>query len=351
MMKRCFLCLAICTNLLSSWAQDLNHEQTDYLLEPEHDKPLIQQQDFFVRNRPAELLAGNSTDQKDIRVNPHFDLSQYSDELIETSGIDVLASPHRYHRKIKRIDYARLMPSYSGPTGLIDAISAKGLPRGKFAVSMLQANAKISTRNLFNNIKSYETDDIFLLANHGLSPNVELNVKFLKTSRDVYTMSGNRYHSSEVKFPEFSYGLKLHQSWKDNEFAFGFINTSVESAARNLILDQDFENYKAMYFSVTSPITYRTESHVTIKRSSTDNKFVQKNSWWSVIGGADTKITKDTHLLGEIKFEDYNSDVNKFSFNGGIRHMFKDDLAAEVDLRRFNQKGFSEVALKLSGAF
>jgi hypothetical protein len=131
----------------------------------------------------------------------------------------------------------------------------------------------------------------------------------------------------------------------------GIINTTIDSASRNLILDQDFEHFKTVYFSVTSPFTYRTESNFTIKKSSTDNKFANNNSWLSAIFGLDTKLTSSTHLLAEVKYEDYQAQSDKYIFNGGIRQVVGKDMGIDIYSRRLIQKGYSETGFRLSGAF
>ena len=55
---------------------------------------------------------------------------------------------------------------------------------------------------------------------------------------------------------------------------------------------------------MTNDITYRTESHFTIKHNSTDKKYDVNNSWISLVGGIDTKLTKDTHLMVEFKYDE-----------------------------------------------
>lgn len=349
----CFLNLLLLCLLLSVdlYAQNLEFDEEDYLLASEYRKPIVEQEDFYERFHPETMLLKNRTSERETRVNPHFDISQFSDELIKESGVPILASAPRYHVPVIPIDFSRLFPSVSGPTGMIDSISARALPRGKTSVAWLQANSKADRSRLFRNVNSYKATDTFLAINHSIADNIELMTKINKTVRDTTTSIGTRFHSAEYKFPEYSLGIKLHQKVGDNEFALGIINTTVEAASRNLILDQDFEHFKTVYFTMTSPLTYRTESNFTIKRSSTDNKFANNNSWYSAVFGLDTKVTASTHILGELKYEDYQAQSDKFIFNGAVRHVVGKDMGIDVYSRRLAQKGYAETGFRLSGAF
>ena len=175
-------------------------------------------------------------------------------------------------------------------------------------------------------------------------------VIILKTSRTIQTLTNNKHHSSLEGFPEFTFGIKAHQKYRNNEYAIGFLNTNISSSSRKVILDQDFENYKTFYISMTSDITYRTESHFVLKRNSTDKKFNTSNTWLTAIAGFDTKLTKKTHLLSEIKYENFESNVRDLTINGGIRHIMNNS-AIDLFVVRANQVGYSETGFKISGAF
>jgi hypothetical protein len=329
----------------------LEVEEEDYLRVSENRKALVEQEDFYERFSPMDMLRKNRTPDREIKVNSHFDISHFSDDLVKTAGIPALTSAPRYHKKIIPTDFSRLFPSVSGPTGIIDSISARGLPRGRSSVAWLQADVSAARSQLFRNVNSYKSSDTFLLINHGISEHVELMTRINKTTRETITAIGTQFHSAEYKFPEYSIGIKLHQKFGANEYALGIINTTIDSASRNLILDQDFEHFKTVYFSVTSPFTYRTESNFTIKKSSTDNKFANNNSWLSAIFGLDTKLTSSTHLLAEVKYEDYQAQSDKYIFNGGIRQVVGKDMGIDIYSRRLIQKGYSETGFRLSGAF
>ncbi|MCO4781001.1 MAG: hypothetical protein KC646_01655 [Candidatus Cloacimonetes bacterium] len=345
------MCMLLSVLVTTSFATNLVVDNKDeYLSEPIHQKPIVEQDDFFSRYAPEKLLHSNATQKEDIRINSAMDVSRYSDEVVKFSGIEKLTSGKRYHKKETILDYSRLMPSNSGPTGLINAISARGLPEGKISAAYINTKSEIKQANLFKNTKSFSANDANFLINYGYTDNFELNLKVLKTSRNLQTQTGNSYHSSLEGFPEFTFGLKAHQKYKSNEYAIGFLNTNISSSARKLIVDQDFENFKSFYVSVTSDFTYRTESHFVLKRNSTDKKFNTSNTWLTFIGGFDTKLSKKTHLLTEIKYENFKSNVKDISINGGIRHNMKNS-ALDLFIVRGNQTGYSETGFKISGAF
>jgi len=349
------IALVLILHAMSSWnfqelaAQELSDDHSAPLPN-EHQRAIADQSDFFDRHNPSDLVRSNRTAREEIRMSPHQDVSMFSDELIETADIPIMQSAHRYTDKEPEIDVSRLLPSNVGPTGLIDSISGRGLKRGQYSAGYLHTEAQNKFAGVFLNVRNYDSTDSTALVNYGLSDNVELNMKFLHTDRSVESGIGTIFDSSQVQYPEYAYGLKLHQNWRGKDFGFGFMNANINARARNMILDQDFEYYKSLYFTVTSDLTYRTESHITIKRNTLDNKYLANNSWYSLVGGVDTKLSKDTHLMVEGKFEDYVSPTRKWSLNGGIRQMFG-NTGVEAYGRRLNQPGFSEVGFKISGTF
>ena len=322
----------------------------DYLTRPEHDKAIIEQKDFFDRHHPGDFIKSNRTPAREIRMNSHLDLSQFSDDVIESSGVPVIQSPNRYNQLKTRWDNSRMLPSLVGPTGLLDSISARGLPKGKTAAAYHYGQTKVTRTGLYKNVSAHEATDSNLLLNHGIHDNFEISLRVLKSTRFTDTTIGTRFDSSQDGFPESSYGFKAHQKVGSSEFALGFMSTNVDQKSRNLILDQEFERFRTAYFTVTSPFTYRTESHFTVKHNDTDNKFVNNNTWFSWIAGVDTKLNKDTHLLGEIKYEDFDAQTNDIVLNGGIRHRIS-DFFVDAYLMRGNQQGYSETGFKISGAF
>ena len=283
-------------------------------------------------------------------MNSHLDVSMFSDEVVETSGFKNILTPRRYNTKPEPKDFSRLLPSTVGPTGLIDSISANGLARGEFNAAYVHLKSENNTAGVFRNVSRYEATDVNLLFNYGLADNFEVLFKFLHADRMMVSSLGTFFDSANVRFPEYGYGLKAHQNWRGKEFALGFVNSAIDSLARNLILDPDFEYFKSIYLTMTNDLTYRTESHFTIKRNSTDKKYSLNNSWISIVGGIDTKLTKDTHLMVEVKYEDYETPSRTFTMNGGIRHMMG-STGLEGFVRRINQPGFTEVGFKVSSAF
>lgn len=329
----------------------LEQKEEDYLFAPEHQTPIIRQDDFFERNRPARLVHQNATPAEEVRINPHLDLSQFSQEVIEDSGLPVLKSPKRYNQAPHKIDFSRLMPSNSGPTGLMDSISARGLPEGKISAAFQYSEADVRQRNLFRNVNSFSAENADFLLNYGYNDHFEFSLKVHKSTRQMTTNLGTSFDSSLHGFPSYTAGLKAHQKWREYEFAVGFLHTSVESPQRNLILDQDFEHYKSFYATFTSPFTYRTETHLTLKRSDMDNKYVSGNSFTSIVYGVDTKLSQDTHLLAELKWEDLKANTDDVSLNGGLRHHFGDGMAFDAFWMRGSQTGYHETGFRISGAF
>ena len=283
-------------------------------------------------------------------MNSHLDVSMFSDELVETSGFPNLRSPKRYNSKPAPKDFSRLLPSAIGPTGLIDSISANGLARGEFNAAYVHVKSENKTPGIFRNVNRYEATDVNLILNYGLADNFEVLFKFLHADRMLISSIGTFFDSANVPFPEYGYGFKAHQNWRGKEFAIGFINSTIDSLARNLIIDQDFEYFKSVYLTMTNDLTYRTESHFTIKHNSTDKKYDINNSWISLVGGVDTKLTKDTHLMVELKYEDYDTPSRTVTMNGGLRHMMG-STGLEGFVRRINQPGFTEIGFKVSSAF
>ena len=317
---------------------------------PEHQTAIRKQKDFFDRYSPSKNLAENRTLPRQNRMNSHLDVSMFSDELVETSGFPNLRTPKRYNTKPAPKDFSRLLPSAVGPTGLIDSISANGLSRGEFNAAYVHVKSENKTPDVFRNVNRYDATDVNLVLNYGLSDNFEVLFKFLHADRMLVSSIGTFFDSANVRFPEYGYGFKAHQNWRGKEFALGFINSTIDSQARNLIIDQDFEYFKSVYLTMTNDLTYRTESHFTIKRNSTDNKYDVNNSWISLVGGIDTKLTKDTHLMVELKYEDYDTPSRTVTMNGGLRHMMG-STGLEGFIRRINQPGFSEIGFKVSSAF
>ncbi|PCJ17335.1 MAG: hypothetical protein COB02_14005 [Candidatus Cloacimonadota bacterium] len=349
--NKLYLSFLFLTVIQFNYAQKLEIDhQDDFLSEPIHEKAIIEQDDFFERYRPLDILKSNTTQKEDIRINSAMDVSNFSNELVQFSGIDKLSSGKRYHKKKKVLDFSRLMPSNSGPTGLFNVISARGLPEGKISGAYINTKTEIKQTNLFKNTNSFNANDANFLINYGYSDNFELNLKVMKTSRTITTSANNKYNSSIAGFPELTIGIKAHQKYKSNEFAIGFLNTNIASQSRKMIIDQDFENFKTLYLSMTSNFTYRTESHFVLKRSSTDKKFNTNNTWMTFLAGFDTKLSKKTHFLAEIKYEDYESNVRDLSVNGGIRHVMNNS-AIDLFIIRGNQIGYSETGFKISGAF
>ncbi|MBW7875877.1 MAG: hypothetical protein H3C47_07815 [Candidatus Cloacimonetes bacterium] len=333
-----------------SLTSPLESKSEDYLTRPEHDMAIVAQKDFFDKHNPGDYIKKNRTPAREVRMNSHLDLSQFSDEVVQSSGIPVIESPARYNQIKPRWDNSRMLPSLLGPTGLLDSISARGLPHGKTAASYHYGQTKVTRTNLFKNVQSHEATDSNLILNHGIHDNFEVSLRVLKSTRYTDTTIGTRFDSAQDGFPESSYGLKAHQKVGKSEIALGFMSTNVDQKSRNLILDQEFERFRTAYFTLTSPFTYRTESHFTVKHNDTDNKFVNNNTWFSWIAGMDTKLNKDTHLLGEIKYEDFDAQTSDIVFNGGIRHRVS-DFFVDAYMMRGNQKGYSEAGFKISGAF
>lgn len=325
-------------------------EEPVAVLAPEHKTAIRSQKDFFDKYHPSRNLIDFRTPAKNVRMNSQLDISMFSDEVVETAGFPNLLTPKRYQTHVKPKDMSRLLASSIGPTGLIDSISANGLSRGEFNASYAHVVSDNKIAGVFRNVNFYESTDVNLLINYGLADNFEIMFKFLHPDRSLTSSLGTGFDSASSKLPEYGYGLKVHQNWRGKEFALGFINANIDSVARNLILDPDFEYYKSIYLSMTNDLTYRTESHITIKRNSTDKKYSASNSWFSIVGGVDTKLTKDTHLLAELKYEKYSTPSRKVTMNGGLRHMFG-NTGLEGFVRRLNQPGFTEVGIKVSSAF
>jgi len=320
------------------------------LLPPESQKALMDQEDFYSLNSPIRLLKQQRTDPGKIRVSSHFDVSMFSDDLVKTSEIDLIYSGKRYHEKPKIFNVSGMLPSNLGPTGLLDSISARGLPRGKASIAYVHTLTEVKQKDVFLNVSDYDGTDVNLILNYGFAQNFEVHSRFMKTTRNMNTSLGTNFNSAEDGFPEYSYGLKAHQNWLGKEFALGFINSNINASSRNLILDQEFEGFKSVYVSMTSDIADRTESHFTVKRNTADQKFTSNNSWFSFVGGVDTRLTSDTHLLGELKYENYSSPTKNWSLSGGLRHKL-DDTNLELFLKRANQRGWSSLGFKVSGAF
>ena len=317
---------------------------------PAYDKPILEQNDFFQRNDPKDMLIDNRVKKEDYRVSPNIDVSMFSDDLIQTADLPLMTTPRRYGRSKPRFPAEMYLPSQVGPTGLIDSISGRGLPQGKYNFGYLHNVHEVKSSNVFRNVNNFDGTDILFLMNYGLSDNFELHGKVIHTDRSLLSNVGTSFDSAENGLPEFAYGLKIHQEWLGKEIAVGFINSNIARVSRNLILDQDFEAFKSIYLTVTSDITHRTESNITLKRNSSDQKFAVGNSWMSFIGGIDTALTKKTHLIGEMKYEDYSSPANNWSINGGLRHQFGTSNL-ELFMKRANQQGYSSLGFKVSGAF
>ena len=221
-------------------------------------------------------------------MNSHLDVSMFSDELVETSGFPNLRSPKRYNSKPAPKDFSRLLPSAIGPTGLIDSISANGLARGEFNAAYVHVKSENKTPGIFRNVNRYEATDVNLVLNYGLADNFEVLFKFLHADRMLISSIGTFFDSANVPFPEYGYGLR-HIKIGEEKFAIG-LSIQQLTLARNLIIDQDFEYFKSVYLTMTNDLTYRTESHFTIKHNSTDKKYDINNSWISLVGGVDTKL-------------------------------------------------------------
>lgn len=318
--------------------------------EAEHSQPIRKQKDFFDRYSPLKSLQDNRTPAKSTRINSHLDVSMFSEEVIETAGFPTLLSSRKYQTKSAKKDFSRLLPSSIGPTGLIDSISANGLSRGEFNAAYTHVVADNKIAGTFRNVNVYEATDVNMLFNYGLADNFELMFKFTHLDRSSISSLGSAFDTATSKLPEYGYGFKAHQNWRGKEFAIGFVNANIDSVARNLILDPDFEYFKSVYFTMTNDLTYRTESHITIKRNTSDKKYTANNSWFSMVGGIDTKLTKDTHLLLELKYEDYTTPSKTLTMNGGIRHIMG-STGLEGFVRRINQPGFTEFGFKVSSAF
>ena len=345
----CIWLSVVSSSLLSLNASTISSNITQ-VTAPEHQKSIRNQKDFFDRFSPSKNLANNRTPSRQNRMNSHLDVSMFSDEIVETSGLPNILTPRRYNTKPDPKDFSRLLPSAIGPTGLIDSISANGLARGEFNAAYVHLKSENKTAGVFRNVSRYEATDVNLLFNYGLSDNFEVLFKFLHADRMMVSSLGTFFDSANVRFPEYGYGLKAHQNWRGKEFAIGFVNSTIDSRARNLILDPDFEYFKSIYLTMTNDLTYRTESHFTIKRNSTDKKYSISNSWISIVGGIDTKLTKDTHLMVELKYEDYDTPSRTVTMNGGLRHMMG-STGLEGFVRRINQPGFTEIGFKVSSAF
>gem|GEM_PF-1039730 len=344
-----FGCLVLMGTFLGQALAEYSTPGVD-LFRPRYARPILEQGDFYDRHDPENLINDNRSKEHEIRVSPHMDVSMFSDDLVETADLPLMTTPPRYNQKKPRFPIQMYLPSLVGPTGLMDSISGRGLPMGKFNFGYLHRISEVKTQNVFRNVNRFDGTDVFFLMNYGLSDNFELHGKIVHTDRNMQSNIGTVFDSAENSLPEFTYGLKVHQNFYGKEIALGFINSNIASISRNLILDQDFEGYKSVYLTVTSDITYRTESHITVKRNSSDQKFRNGNSWFSLVGGVDTALTRDTHLIGEMKYEDYSSPANKWSINGGVRHQFgKSNL--ELFMKRANQQGYSSLGFKVSSAF
>ncbi len=344
-----WILISLCMALVPLHAAEISVAGED-LFEPLYDKPILDQDDFFDVMGPEVNIEANSSSREKMRISPHMDVSMFSDDLIKTAELPLMASPRRYHKVKPRFPAHMYLPSMLGPTGLVDSISGRGLPRGMFNVGYLHRLSEVKSSRIFRNVNSFEGTDVFFLMNYGLSDYFEIHGKIMHMDRSLVSNLGTKFDSAENGLPEFTYGIKAHQEWLGKDWALGFINSNIDSVARNLILDQDFEGFKSIYLTVTSDITHRTESHITVKRNSSDQKFASGNSWFSFIGGVDTALAKDTHLIGETKFENYLSPGNKWSINGGIRHQLGDSNL-ELFMKRANQKGYSSLGFKVSGAF